>query len=331
MSPLPLVSIIIPCYNNQVFLKDSITSAVNQTYKHLEIIVIDDGSTDNSLEIIKSFSDKIHWETGKNHGAPLARNIGIEIAQGEYIKFLDADDILLPECIEKQISEASQLPRNKKAIIYGDAIWVDQNNQPLINYSLRPRQPEEDPIAHILSNSPLTSCPLHKKDYLLDIGGFDPNLPRGQEHDLHLRLVLAGVEFIYYPGSVYKYREYVDESRISQKGYSSKGAMFHFQTLKKHQELIETKTGKPLSLEVKKILSQRFWAFGRGILREGYIKEAEEYFTSARNLDQKNCVIGNQPYPLLVKLLGAVLAEWFIETIRKALIFSASYLAIKFS
>lgn len=314
---LPSVSIIIPCYNNQVFIKDAIASTINQTYGNVEIIVIDDGSTDGSLEIIKSFDSKIYWETGKNRGAPLARNRGIEIAQGEYIKFLDADDILLPDCIEKQIAQATQLPPERKAIIYGDAIWIDQNNQVIPSYPLRARQPEEDSIAHILANSPLTSCPLHKREYLLEIGGFDPSLPRGQEYDLHLRLVLAGVEFVHYPYSVYKYREYVDNSRISQRGYSSKGAMFHFQTLRKHQQLIETKTGKPLTSEVRKILAQRFWAFGRGILREGYIKEAQEYFTAARNLDSENCVVGNSPYPWLVKLFGSYWAELLIDKLRK--------------
>jgi len=319
-----LISIIIPCYNNQVFLRAAIASALNQTYSNVEIIVIDDGSTDNSLEIIKSFGDQIHWETGENRGAPLARNRGIELAQGEYVKFLDADDFLLPDCLEKQVSQSTQLLPNYKAIVYGDAIWVDQHNQPVPNYPLRSRQPEEDAIAHILANSPLTSCPLHKRKYLLEVGGFDPSLPRGQEYDLHLRLVLAGVEFVHYSGAVYKYREYVDNSRLSQRGYSSKGAMFHFQTLQKHQQLIETRTGKPLQSEVRKILAQRFWAYGRGILREGYTDEAQEYFTAARSLDSKNCVTGNSPYPLLVKLLGPCQAEFFIDKLRKLIPTTAS-------
>ncbi|MEQ8538034.1 MAG: glycosyltransferase [Coleofasciculus sp. D1-CHI-01] len=319
-----LVTIIIPCYNSQAFIEIAITSALNQTYNNVEIIVIDDGSTDKSLAIIRSFGDQIGWETGENRGAPLARNRGIQLAQGEYIKFLDADDVLLKNCLETQVAQASQLPSESKAIVYGDAIWVDQHDQSIPNYPLRPRQPEEDAIAHILANSPLTSCPLHKREYLLEIGGFDPSLPRGQEYDLHLRLVLAGVEFLYYPGSVYKYREYIDKNRISQRGYSSKGAMFHFQVLQKYKQLIETQTSKPLQLEVRKILAQRFWAYGRGILREGYINEAQEYFAAARNLDLKNCVIGNVPYPLLVKLLGPCWAELLMDNLRKMIPADAS-------
>ena len=121
---LPLVSIIIPCYNSQAFLKDAIASAVNQSYSHVEIIVIDDGSTDGSLEIIKSFGEQVRWETGKNQGAPLARNRGIELARGEYIKFLDADDVLLPDCLKTQLTQIQQTgpdSQNHRSIRYCQA------------------------------------------------------------------------------------------------------------------------------------------------------------------------------------------------------------------
>ena len=112
----PLVSIIIPCYNNEAFVKQAIESALQQTYTNVEIIVIDDGSTDGSLEIIRSFENHIQWETGSNQGAPKARNRGLELAQGEYIRFLDADDILFRNCLEHQVERASQISSERKAI-----------------------------------------------------------------------------------------------------------------------------------------------------------------------------------------------------------------------
>lgn len=315
----PLVSIIIPCYNNQAFLQEAIASAVNQTYSSVEIIVIDDGSTDRSLEIIRSFGDRIRWETGINQGAPSARNRGLELARGKYIKFLDADDVLLPDCIERQVAQASQLLPDRKAIVYGDAIWVNRNGDPIPSYPLRARQPVEDPIAHILAQCPLTSCPLHKREYLLEIGGFDPFLPRGQEHDLHLRLVLAGVEFVHHPGFAYQYREYSDGDRISNDAYSKKGAMVYYNTLQRHKNLIEAQTGQSLAPEVRKILSQRFWMYGRSILREGYITEANQYFSAARQLDAKHCLVGSAPYPALVKLFGTKRAELMLQHARSLL------------
>ena len=99
----PLVSIIIPCYNAEQYVAEAIQSALDQTYPNCEIIVIDDGSTDGSLDVIKTFSDRVRWETGPNRGGCVARNRGLELARGEWIQFLDADDRITPEKIESQI------------------------------------------------------------------------------------------------------------------------------------------------------------------------------------------------------------------------------------
>ncbi|MUL37296.1 glycosyltransferase [Gloeocapsopsis dulcis] len=315
----PLVSIIIPTFNAEKYIKEAIESAISQSWSNKEIIAVDDGSTDHSLEIIRSFGDRIRWETGINQGAPISRNRGLELAQGEYIKFLDADDVLLLDCIEKQVAQVSQLSSDSKAIVYGDAMWVDRNGDPIPNHPLRARQPAEDPIAHILAQCPLTSCPLHKREYLLEIGGFDSCLPRGQEHDLHLRLVLAGVKFVHHPGFVYQYREYSDGDRISKNAYSKKGAMIYYNTLQRHKKLIEAQTGQTLAPEVRKILSQRFWMYGRSILREGYITEANQYFSDARQLDAKHCMVGSMPYPALVKLFGTKRAESMLQNAKSLL------------
>jgi len=96
----PLVSVVIPCYNSQAYVGEAIRSALDQTHKNLEVIVIDDGSSDASLQVIKSFGQSVRWETGPNRGAPAARNRGAELARGEFIQFLDADDLLLPEKVE---------------------------------------------------------------------------------------------------------------------------------------------------------------------------------------------------------------------------------------
>ena len=95
------ISIIIPIYNAAPFLPRSIDSVLNQTYKKIELILIDDGSTDNSLSLIKDYQKKnknIKILSQKNHGAGVARNAGINSATGKYIMFLDADDFLEPEC-----------------------------------------------------------------------------------------------------------------------------------------------------------------------------------------------------------------------------------------
>jgi len=99
----PLVSIVIPCYNAEKWIAQTVKSGLAQTWPNKEIIVVDDGSTDGSLEIVKSFGDKVCWETGPNRGGCAARNRGAALAKGDYLQFLDADDLLHPEKIAHQM------------------------------------------------------------------------------------------------------------------------------------------------------------------------------------------------------------------------------------
>lgn len=312
-----IASIIIPCYNSGIFLKDAIASALSQTYPLVEVVVIDDGSTDDSPAILRTFGDRIRWETQTNQGAPSARNRGLALAQGTYVKFLDADDVLLPNAIEQQVQQSQQLPTDRKAIVYGEAVWVDQHRSPLPGYPLRSRQPEEDAITHILTACPLTSCPLHKRNYLQEVNGFDPTLPRGQEHDLHLRLALAGVEFIYFPDAIYEYRNYKNSGRISTQTLSGQDALLQYNILQKQLTLVEGYQKQPLSSGVRRAFAQRFWQFGRAVLREGNAAAARQYFQAAKALDAQHCIVGKTPYPRLVRWFGPQAAEAIFNTFKQ--------------
>src|SRR5262245_14900968 len=90
-----LVSVVIPCYNAERFLAETLESAFAQTYPHTEIIVVDDGSTDGSAKLIKDYGDRVKAELGANRGGSAARNRGTALARGEFIQFLDADDVLV--------------------------------------------------------------------------------------------------------------------------------------------------------------------------------------------------------------------------------------------
>jgi glycosyltransferase involved in cell wall biosynthesis len=111
----PLVSVIIPNYNYSQYLAMAIESVLSQTYKKIEIIVVDDGSTDNSLEILSSYLSDITLVSQSNSGVSSARNAGLVKASGEYVCFLDSDDVWLPNKIEIQISH---LFNNPMACVY---------------------------------------------------------------------------------------------------------------------------------------------------------------------------------------------------------------------
>jgi len=120
------VSIIIPVYNAEKYLEECINSAMNQTYPDIEIIVVDDGSTDRSPEILKKYTNKIKIITKKQGGVASARNAGIKIATGDWIKLLDNDDVLYPNAVEDLIKEARNLDK-AKTLLYGNAVNIDSD------------------------------------------------------------------------------------------------------------------------------------------------------------------------------------------------------------
>ena len=102
MSQTPLISVVIPNYNYGRYLSQAIDSVLAQSYSNMEIVVVDDGSTDNSEEVLRSYEDRVRWFRQENEGVSTARNFGVEKSHGALIAFLDADDVWLPNKLELQ-------------------------------------------------------------------------------------------------------------------------------------------------------------------------------------------------------------------------------------
>ncbi len=119
-----LVSIVMPNYNGAPYIQETVESVLAQSYENWELLFVDDCSTDNSLEVIRSFSDKRIQvlSTGSNSGAARARNVAIEAARGKYIAFLDSDDLWFPEKLSKQLAFMEQ---NEYVFTFGDYEVID--------------------------------------------------------------------------------------------------------------------------------------------------------------------------------------------------------------
>jgi hypothetical protein len=127
------VSVIIPVYNSGLFLRESLDSVLSQTYPSLEIIVINDGSTDNSLEILKQYGDKIIIIDQNNRGLAEAVNTGIAKMSGKWMKWLSPDDLLYPDAIETLVVKAKKLPEN--TILYSNWEIINQKGEKLRDFS----------------------------------------------------------------------------------------------------------------------------------------------------------------------------------------------------
>jgi glycosyltransferase involved in cell wall biosynthesis/peptidoglycan/xylan/chitin deacetylase (PgdA/CDA1 family) len=202
----PLVSIVIPCYNAEPWIGEAIRSALNQTYSPVEVIVIDDGSTDRSLEVIKSFGDKIRWETGTNRGGDRARNGGFALSAGEYIQFLDADDYLLPGKIERQMRIFSN---GRADVVYEDSQNLLESADGSQKWgSLDISGAHTDILEMLLSGWAPPPCAfMISRSAVEKAGGWNERLTSAQDNDFYIRLALVGATYVYVPGCQCVYRD----------------------------------------------------------------------------------------------------------------------------
>jgi hypothetical protein len=207
---MPLVSILIPCYNAERWVAQAIESALRQTWPEKEIIVVDDGSTDGSLAIIQSFGDRIRWETGPNRGGNVARNRLLKLAHGEWLQYLDADDWLLPEKVAQQVEFLKEHPETD--IVYGPSTleyWSEKET-----YRELLPIPETDDLWVLLARwyLPQTGVLLWRRKAVLEVGGWKPDQPCCQEHELYLRLLMAGKHWSLCPRNGAVYRQWSEQT-----------------------------------------------------------------------------------------------------------------------
>ena len=184
-----MISIIIPAYNAEKYLANTIQSVINQTYIDWELIIINDGSTDGTLELINNFKDKdsrIKVFSHENAGVAHSRNRGIAEAKGEFIAFLDADDLWTIDKLEIQLKALQNNP--EAGVAYSWVDYIDETGKFLYPGSHITVNGDAYPkllINNFLENG---SNPLVRQDALAKIGDFDVNLPPAEDWDLYLRL-----------------------------------------------------------------------------------------------------------------------------------------------
>jgi glycosyltransferase involved in cell wall biosynthesis len=185
-----------PVYNAEVFLNETLHSLAVQTYSHWELIVIDDRSTDNSIEIFNNFKKK-HLDKCKvivsdrnQSGAAVCRNIGLRNAIGTYVVFLDSDDKLEPFCLEQRVSVMDNNPSFDIAV-FKQYKWVCNQAPPFSLFTGKAKNREDSVEAFMKMDAPWqTMAPIWSKKTLLQLNGFDETLVYMEDPDLHLRALL---------------------------------------------------------------------------------------------------------------------------------------------
>ncbi len=196
----PTVSIVIPCFNAQETIREAIESCLRQSYDAFEVVVVDDGSTDRSVHVLSEFSNDIRWETGENRGGCAARNRGTELATGDYIQYLDADDILHTDKLSLQME---QVLCNPGKLVFSDVSYMD-DRKPHPHH--RRLGDASDSFEFMIEAGLQTSAPIHRREWLDRVGGWTEGLCCAQERDLHLRLAAIGIPFMRFPRNLVSIR-----------------------------------------------------------------------------------------------------------------------------
>lgn len=196
----PLVSIVIPVYNKEKWIVQTLRSVASQTYDNWECLIVDDGSSDESLSLINTFVNATegNWKViaQPNSGQSHARNVGIERATGEYVAFLDADDLWLPEKLKEQINLFSRLPE-VEVVFSGYAIFEEGQAR---KFRVVVHHSAENMCRDWLTmrgfGGLVESTGIVRRNSLLKIGGFDESLSTSAGLDLSLRLVTSYNSFV---------------------------------------------------------------------------------------------------------------------------------------
>jgi glycosyltransferase involved in cell wall biosynthesis len=207
---LPLVSVIIPCYNRERYLAEAIESVLDQTYTHIELIVIDDGSSDRSGEIAQSYPLKYRYQT--NGGISAARNAGIALANREFLAFLDSDDIWVKDKLAKQMAVLDTNPHIEAVFGYAQNFYSPELDESFRN---RIRCPEKPMAAHI------SSAMLIKRSAFLKVGNFDTNLKTGIDISWYISAMEHQLQQITIPDVVYYRRLHESNSGITERQYAN--------------------------------------------------------------------------------------------------------------
>ncbi len=269
MSKSVKVSVVIPTYNSAEYLSEAIDSVLSQSYDNWEILIVDDGSTDNTRDIIKKYDNSIKYYYKKNEGVSKARNFGIEKAQGKYVAFLDSDDYWEVDKLERQVASLENENISGRACYSSFTLFEGGFNIVGVRKSERYSSALEDLMLQCnVVGTPSTV--IVERSLFDNVGGFDPALSLCADWEMWIRLATV-TEFIYIEEPLIKYR-------LHESNMSNNATLLEEDTLK----LLE----KAFSLEniSKKIIEKKNKAYAKN-----YMILAGTYFQTRRYKDFIRC------------------------------------------
>ena len=274
------VSVIIPAYNGDRYISEAIDSVLAQTYTNYEIIVVDDGSTDNTSQVVKAYGDRVRYIYRENQGVASARNLGIAKAEGEYIAFLDQDDLFFPNKLSEQLNCFELHP--EAGIIHSGWLRINHCGEILGKVEPWHNAPILDLEQWLWWKPVLLGAMIFDRRWLERVKGLDSQFKQVCDLDLAWRLTLKGCKTIWHKQLTLYYREHDSNDSLN----TPLQARETVAVLNKFFSLRE------LPAPIRKMeKSCRYytmvWCAWR-LYRTGYIEEMTHYLIKAFNYTNRN-------------------------------------------
>jgi len=271
-----LVSVIIPTYNREDFLRKAIGSVLAQTYRDFELIVVDDGSTDNTAELVASSGGAVRYFFQENQGPAAARNFGIQKARSNLLVFLDADDFFAPQKLAIQVAAMEAAPQ--MLISHTQEIWY--RNGLHLNQKKRHRKESGDIFSRSLELCAVGMSTVMARRQLFDrIGLFDETLPCCEDYDLWLRASIAH-EFLLVDAPL----TIKHGGRPDQVSFQYRVGMDRFRIRSIEKILSAEKLSRSQLCLARRTLVRKATIYGNGCLKHGRIAEGLRYLALAENM-----------------------------------------------
>lgn len=273
------VSVIIPAYNGDRYLAEAIDSVLAQTDSNYEIIVVDDGSTDDTARVVRQYGDRLKYFHQKNQGVAASRNLGLAAARGNYIAFLDQDDFFLPHKLATQFA----LLEENSALGMVNSGWEIVDEAGSARSAVRPWQqiPQLTSANLIIWKPVFLGAMLFRRSWLERTGGFDTSLSQTPDVDLVMRLAMLGCPAVWVEQTTVKYRQH--------DANASKNTRLQARELKNITRRFFNRPDLPAdlkSLEFPSLYQSLVWSAWR-LHQTGQIEEMGDYLRESWFFSQK--------------------------------------------
>lgn len=197
---MALVSIVVPAYNASGYLRGALQSVLTQSMQDFEIVIVDDGSTDQTISVIQPYlsDSRVHYMFQQNRGLPAARNAGAMISTGKYLAFLDADDFLAPRALETMCTKFDETGAAWSIVGVLKVEGEKKTVRPVI-------LPAGDLFLQILADDFVTRSPFYPRNEFFDVGMYDEEMKVREDWDLNIRMIASGKRFVIIDEPLYVY------------------------------------------------------------------------------------------------------------------------------